>query len=179
MELKFRYRFEAAHRLSLSPESSCATPHGHTWYASLHLKSKQAQLNSQSMLVEFAELKTFWKKTITETFDHSYLCHHKDPIIEALLVAHKDSRIIPFPGDPTTELISILLFHKAKLGLENSPYKDLVQVSAITIEETPTNSLTCDSSFYLETFPHYKEFNGWWNSINPNDRSLNYEALTD
>ena len=123
MELRFKYRFEAAHRFTQSASPACMTPHGHTWYATLHLKST-APLNSEDMSVEFTQLKSSWKEFITEVFDHSYMCNYQDPLIEPLLVVNKNARLLLFPGDPTTELISLLMFSKANQFIAQTPWKD-------------------------------------------------------
>lgn len=139
------------------------TPHGHTWYASLHLKTT-APLNSNDMSVEFHQLKSEWKDLITNVFDHSYMCNMSDALIEPLLKIHGSARLIVFPGDPTTELISLLLFSKCEKFIANSPWKDQILVSGITIDETPTNSIHCDRAFYLENIARYSAFSGWWST---------------
>lgn len=163
MELRFKYRFEAAHRFTQSTSPACMTPHGHTWYATLHLQT-QAPLNKNDMSVEFHQLKSEWKDLISNVFDHSFLCNSHDPLVESLLKVHKDARLMLFPGDPTTELIALLLFHKCEHFLLNSAWKKDVAVSGITIDETPTNSIHCDRSFYLENISRYSAYSGWWST---------------
>lgn len=163
MELKFKYRFEAAHRFTQSSSPSCMTPHGHTWYATLHINTK-APLNASDMSVEFHQLKSEWKDLISNVFDHSFMCNTTDPLIEPLLKVHGAARLILFPGDPTTELISLLLFSKCEQFILNSQWKDQVAVSGITIDETPTNSIYCDRAFYLENISRYSAYSGWWST---------------
>lgn len=161
MELKFKYRFEAAHRFTQSASPACMTPHGHTWYATLHLKSLVG-LNAQDMSVEFSQLKSNWKEFISSVFDHSYLCNHKDVLIEPILASNPNARLLPFPGDPTTELIALLMFSKAEQFLQKTPWQKNIQVAGITIDETPTNSIHCDAAFFKEYFQQYSSFEGWW-----------------
>lgn len=179
MELRFKYRFEAAHRFTQSSSPSCMTPHGHTWYATLHLKS-QAPLNANDMSVEFHQLKSSWKDLITNVFDHSFMCNVQDPLIEPLLHVHGGARLILFPGDPTTELISLLMFSKAEQFIAKTPWKEQVAVSGITIDETPTNSIHCNRSFYKENMGRYAKYSGWWTSPDSTARNCQrVETSTD
>jgi len=171
VELKFRYRFEAAHRFTSTASPSCMTPHGHTWYATLHLQSLKA-LNQDGMVVEFARAKSFWKTLITDTFDHSYMCHHQDRVTETLIAVHPEARVLRFPGDPTTETIALLLFAKAETSIAHEKLAELVRVRGVTIEETPTNSLYCPREYFQENIGRYQNASGWWTSADPRDRSF-------
>lgn len=175
MELKFRYRFEAAHRFTTSASASCMTPHGHTWHATLHLQSR-GPLNQDGMAVEFSQAKAFWKTVIGEVFDHSFMCHHQDPLLETLISIHAGARVLRFPTDPTTEMIALLLFNKAEQMIQATPLKGHLEVSAITIEETPTNSIVCSRQSYSESIRSYQNFSGWWTSTDPLDRSFKHDT---
>jgi 6-pyruvoyltetrahydropterin/6-carboxytetrahydropterin synthase len=179
MELRFKYRFEAAHRFTQSSSPSCMTPHGHTWYATLHLQSS-SPLNANDMAVEFFQLKSSWKALISDVFDHSYMCNSTDPLIEPLLKIHGAARLILFPGDPTTELISLLMFNKCEKFISESQWKNQVSVSGITIDETPTNSIHCDRAFYLENISRYATHTGWWSTSEIAARNcIRVEAATN
>lgn len=167
MGLRFRYRFEAAHRLMESPNSACATPHGHTWYATLELKANSAKLNEQSMVLDFSQLKKDWKLFIDQTVDHSFMVNEKDPLIESLLEIHPHSRLLTFSGDPTTELIALSFFSKCVAMVEQGDLKELVSVQSILIEETPTNSISCDRNFFNEAVSQLGTKSRWWNSPDP------------
>lgn len=171
MQLNFRYRFEAAHRFTNSSSQSCMTPHGHTWHATLHVQSNRP-LDANNMIAEFSQIKSFWKELITEVFDHSYMCHHADPILEGLLAAHGGARLMRFPGDPTTEMIALMLFNKAEVMLATTPQKDAIVLTGVTIEETPTNSIHCPRSYFVENIAKHKNFSGWWTSTDIQDRSF-------
>jgi 6-pyruvoyl-tetrahydropterin synthase len=171
MEMKFRYRFEAAHRFTTAASNACKTPHGHTWHATLHLQSLRS-LNQDGMVVEFSKAKSFWKTLITETFDHSFMCNYRDALIEPLLAAHPEARLLRFPGDPTTEAISLLLFAKAEQSIIAANLTQDVRVIGVNIEETPTNSIFCSRQFFEENISRFENFSGWWTSIDPADRSF-------
>lgn len=124
------------------------------------------------MGVEFSELKQGWKKIIDDVFDHSYLHNYKDPLIETLVSVHPKARLIPFPGDPTTELIGLLLFAKMKMILSKSPCAKDIEVDAITIEETQTNQVTCDKDFFEKNIGSFEQYSGWWQTTQADDRSF-------
>ena len=172
LKTSFRYRFEAAHRFLGSASKACTTPHGHTWYATLSLKFTGSSLNSNAMTADFALLKKPWRELLQNTFDHSYLHHWQDPLVEALKSCQPDARLVPFPEDPTTEMVAIFLFHKMDQIFRASPMKDLVSVESIKVEETETNHVECQRDFYLQEIERYKNFTGWWNSENTDDRSF-------
>ena len=172
MKVQFRYRFEAAHRLLQTDSKACMTPHGHTWYTTLSLKFIGQSLNSSQMTVEFSVLKKEWKALIQETFDHSYMHNISDPIIEVLQAGEIKPRLIPFPGDPTTEMIALFLFSKMHKIIETSEFKDRVQVDHILVDETPTNSIICSQDFFESQINNFSDHKGWWTSTDLKDRSL-------
>lgn len=172
MNLEFTYRFEAAHRFLNSDSVPCMTPHGHTWYATLSVGFTGAQLNSSQMSVEFSQVKQQWKQLIQDTFDHSYMHNFNDPIVEVLHSTGTQTRLLPFPGDPTTELISLFMFNKIETLLMASSFADLVTTQAIKLQETPTNTIICDRDFYLSQKESINKDSGWWQTSNIEDRSF-------
>jgi 6-pyruvoyl-tetrahydropterin synthase len=170
MLLEFTYRFEAAHRFLKSESVPCMTPHGHTWYATLGVQFQGAHLNDSQMTVEFSQVKKQWKKLIQDTFDHSYMHNRNDPVVEVL--PRENTRLIPFPGDPTTELISLLMFNKMQTLIAKESFADQVDIQFIRLQETPTNTLVCSREFFESQISSFKNFKGWWNSQDVEDRSL-------
>ena len=176
MNLEFRYRFEAAHRFLKSSSIPCMTPHGHTWFATLNLKFKGAALDNSQMTVEFSKLKKSWKELIQETFDHSYMHNINDPVVEVLSSEKNKARLIPFPGDPTTEMISLFMFQKMETVINNSDFKEKVEVTSIKLEETPTNSIICDRAFYTDQIGPYLNSQSWWNKTEIQSRDFQHNG---
>lgn len=172
MLIEFTYRFEAAHRFLKSSSEQCMTPHGHTWYATLGLKFVGSALSDSQMTVEFGAAKKQWRSLIQETFDHSYMHNINDPVAETLLQTATNVRLIPFPGDPTTELISLFLFNKMETLFKSSSFGQDVEVDFIKVQETPTNSIICNRSFYLKEIQNFQQQSGWWTSSDTKDRSF-------
>ncbi len=175
--LKFRYRFEAAHRFLSANAPSCQTPHGHTWYATAIFRFPESEsLDRFAMAAEFGEVKKQWKKFISEVADHSYFHHEKDPIVQTLLRDTPNARLLPFPTDPTTEMIAGLFalklqcMHKAQLP------RSKVEVVGVHVQETPTNSIlfkfAADGSPPLWLKGQLNNHRGWWNSSATDDRSI-------
>lgn len=170
--LDFRYKFEAAHRFTKSCSHSCATPHGHTWYAKARLKSWDKHLKADDMVTEFSVLKSKFKVLIDRVFDHSYLCNADDKILPALREHIPHLRVVEFPCDPTTEIIAELLGYKFQLWLEQDGLAEIVCVSEIVIEETPTNHVSVSLGFGEKISDRFPEIDGWWKRYDPLERLI-------
>ena len=172
--LEFNYRFEAAHRFTDSCAESCATPHGHTWHAKAEFFAAEEHLGRGEMVMEFSKLKSSWKAFIDGTVDHSFMHHFRDPILPSLREFIPGFRGLPFPGDPTTEMIAALFFakletmHRALIGGE------IIVPVGVTIQETPTNSVSFRGggagSRLVERLD--RDFDGWWRDMDPRARGL-------
>lgn len=172
--LTFRYKFEAAHRFTKSCAFSCATPHGHTWYATATIRALTQKLAADDMVVEFGKLKKQWKVLIDEVFDHSFMHNVTDPLLDAIKLHVPHARLMPFPGDPTTELIAILLHAKMTKFIEANKLLDLVAVHSVKIDETPTNSVTWEGALHpsIGIDGEVAGYDGWWSSADPLDRGI-------
>lgn len=164
MLTSFRYRFEAAHRLTSSSSPSCQTPHGHTWFVTVSLSAQKTELDENNMVTEFANTKKSWKKFIQEIVDHSFFYNQNDPIVSSLKEHISNFRGLAFPGDPTTEMIAILFLKKAEVLFSN---KEQI-VKEIFLEETQVNSvrLHTQSEVYQSTIAKLEKLypDSWWQS---------------
>ncbi len=165
MEMSFRYRFEAAHRFTQGA-TKCSTPHGHTWWINLSLSHSVHLIKSDTNFSwDFADLKKEWKSFVDGCLDHSFICNEKDPLLEPLLKINSESRILKTPGDPTTEILAILFLKKARTLFKKF---EGVEVLKLTLEETPTNSISLSSKDLNEISKDYlNKDNMWWNSEDP------------
>lgn len=176
LTMRFRYRFESAHRFTSAASSKCQTPHGHTWYATAIFRMQGPALDRAAMAAEFSEIKSTWKRFITETVDHSFMHHYQDPLAKPMRDAIADARLLPFPTDPTTEMIAGLFAMKLKaMHLETQHAKTIAPVGVL-IQETPTNSIL----FRFEKDGQHPQWlktalgesKGWWSNSDPSDRSF-------
>lgn len=172
MNVSFRYRFESAHRFLNAESPSCQTPHGHTWYATLKWRSAADALDACNMLGEFQKLKDGWKKFITETADHSFFHHQNDPIVPVLRREIPGFRGLPFPGDPTTEIIAVLFLRKAQTLAQDRGIKNVIPF-AVEIRETPVNAVevTVEDAIFRHTVANLPE-RGWWSVADTAARSF-------
>lgn len=171
MNIKFTYRFEAAHRF-LKSNSKCSTPHGHTWYATLLLESKVHELSYKSMVEDFSILKSGWREFVEEVLDHSYMHNREDKIVDILKSESPQLRLLPFPGDPTTELVCLFCFHKMEVYLKSKKLDHLVAVKSVLIQETPTNAIELVKNDKDKFFDPYKKIKAWWSEEDIQSRLL-------
>ncbi len=181
MKIEFAYEFESAHRLTKSDSTKCQTPHGHSWEIVLSIGSHAKHLDHKDMLVEFADIKSIWKSFVYETLDHSFFYNINDPVAEKLIQLIPSFRGLPFPADPTTEMIAGLCFLKAMRVIEhiNKDKSQSLYVESILIKETSTNKvlLNHDSAivgYFKEKYLNAKfiKNKAWWTDNNSNTRKL-------
>ncbi len=172
--IKFRYRFESAHRFTSAAAPSCQTPHGHTWYATAIFRMTAPGLDQGAMAAEFGATKRAWKEFITETVDHSFMHNVEDPLVPFLRKVTPDARLLSFPADPTTELIAGLFALKLR-AMHRATGINSVQPVGVHIQETPTNSVTFKFAKdggvpeWLKLTSAIKA--AWWNSADPKRRA--------
>jgi len=165
--LRFSRRYAMAHRLIAGTSEKCAIPHGHNEIVTVELAStQQFELGGANALAPFETIKRRWHGWIDGAVDHALQLDAADPLISYFRANEPQrlARIMTFPGDPTTEAQAILFFRKlsAFLAAEALPFA----LHRLSIEETPTNSVTVERAF-MESL---RIPAGWWtradNSIN-------------
>lgn len=177
MIIQFTRRFSMAHRLIHSSSKKCAVPHGHNEFVIVRLayigeKSFGPETNCAA---DFSELKGDWHRWIDGAVDHAFQLGEGDPMI-AYFQEHEPQhlgRLFITPGDPTTELLAALFFAKLSAFLEELklPFK----VREVTVEETPTNSVSVEEGD-LELFPRLAE-HGWWSRPDSSINDLEGNAV--
>lgn len=177
--IEFRYRFEAAHRLTSAESMKCQTPHGHTWHvtATFTLQPERAALGPSAMAAEFSLLKKGIRSFVDETADHSFFVNHMDPLYRVATEIVPNIRSLELPCDPTTEAIAAAFAFKFSAMHNALPtsIKETIRLTGIRIQETPTNSIDIRWPFD-GSFPNWGTellgaAKGWWNSADPLDRS--------
>ncbi len=160
LELRFTRRFSMGHRLIAGQAEACALPHGHNEFVSVHLRATQpAPLDGHhNMLVPFERAKARWHRFVDERLDHALQLSEHDPLLDWFRTHEpaRAERIVVTPGDPTTELMACLLM--AKLGAILADDGGTLRCAAISLEETPTNTVSV-SDDALTLLPAR---NGWW-----------------
>lgn len=165
MEFKFFRKWEAAHRLieGVNQNTLCSQPHGHTWSVEVILRKKSfKQLNGiDNVMVPFQKAKSRWHQWIDEHLDHAMIMNEKDPLIEFLKKENPVGRVVITPGDPTTEMLALLM--KSKLEQFLIAEGDELYCEKIILHETQTNSVIFEGST-REYFPANAvgRANAWW-----------------
>ncbi len=97
------------HRL-MNHTGKCRHLHGHSVKASISIK--QQQLDEQSMVCDFSEVKSCVESYINKTLDHNFLLHKDDPIIP--LLKDQNERFMAIEEHPTAEILSKMIFQHVK-----------------------------------------------------------------
>ncbi len=160
LELHFTRRFSMGHRLIAGQSETCALPHGHNEFVTVHLRAaRPAPLDGHvNMLVPFEQAKARWHRFVDERLDHALQLSEHDPLL-GWFRTHEPTRaerIVVTPGDPTTELMACLLM--AKLGAILADDGGTLRCAAVRLEETPTNTVSV-SDDALSLLPAR---DGWW-----------------
>ncbi|NOQ35951.1 MAG: 6-pyruvoyl tetrahydrobiopterin synthase [Methylococcaceae bacterium] len=97
------------HRL-MNHNGKCRHLHGHSVKASISIK--QEQLNEQSMVCDFSDVRACVESYIDKILDHNFLLHKDDPIIP--LLEAQNERFMAIEEHPTAEVLSKMIFQHVK-----------------------------------------------------------------
>jgi 6-pyruvoyltetrahydropterin/6-carboxytetrahydropterin synthase len=140
--LEFTRRYAMAHRLRADPLSKCATPHGHNEIVTIRVKpAGPFRFGGSNMDAPFEAVKRRWRTWIDDHVDHALMLDEADPLVDYFRANEPErlSRVMTFPGDPTTEALAACFFLKgaAFLAHDELPF----EMDEVRVEETPTNAV--------------------------------------
>ncbi len=140
--LEFTRRYAMAHRLLADPSSKCAVPHGHNEVVAVRLAPhRDFRFGGSNAEAPFEAVKSRWHAWIDNSVDHALQLSESDPLIGYFRTHEPQrlARILTIPGDPTTEALAACFWLKlaAFIAGEDLPFS----VSAVRVEETPTNAV--------------------------------------
>ncbi|MGB4499289.1 MAG: 6-carboxytetrahydropterin synthase [Methylococcaceae bacterium] len=115
------------HRL-MNHGGKCRHLHGHSVKAAISISHDD--LNDQSMVCDFSDVKDCVENYVNTQLDHNFLLHKDDPIIPALI--QNNERFMVLDEHPTAEVLSKMLFNH----LQENGFK----VSEVTLWETASAS---------------------------------------
>ncbi len=115
------------HRL-MNHGGKCRHLHGHSVKAAISISHEN--LNDQSMVCDFSDVKECVESYVNTHLDHNFLLHKDDPIIPALI--ENNERFLMLDEHPTAEVLSKMLFKH----LQSSGF----QVCDVTLWETASAS---------------------------------------
>ncbi|MGR8935354.1 MAG: 6-pyruvoyl trahydropterin synthase family protein [Gammaproteobacteria bacterium] len=97
------------HRLMLHP-GKCRNLHGHSVKAAITIRREQ--LNEQSMVCDFADVRDCVEAYIDTYLDHNFLVHRDDPIIP--LLRQQQERFLALDEHPTAEVLAKMLYRHVR-----------------------------------------------------------------
>jgi 6-pyruvoyltetrahydropterin/6-carboxytetrahydropterin synthase len=93
------------HRL-MNHGGKCRHLHGHSVKAAISIT--HSDLNEQSMVCDFSDVKECVEMYVNTHLDHNFLLHKDDPIIPALI--QNNERFLTLEEHPTAEVLSKMIF---------------------------------------------------------------------
>lgn len=97
------------HRL-MNHKGKCKNLHGHSVKAAISVK--QENLNEQSMVCDFSDIKESVQKYIDQHLDHNFLLHKDDPLVP--LLRQQNERFLAIDEHPTAEVLSKMIYQQLK-----------------------------------------------------------------
>ncbi len=162
MEMIFRRRFEAAHRLieGVNANTLCSQPHGHSWEVLVGIEHHELkQLDGKAnVLVPFSLAKGNWHKFVDQCLDHACFLNERDPMVDFLREHNNQGRLAILPGDPTTEILAAAFWHKAQALIQNSTPE--LEVTWLHLQETATNAIRVSKEEASRWIPRSSQ--SWW-----------------
>ena len=117
--------FDASHRL-LHYRGKCHNLHGHRWKVEIQLTGRVDE--QTNILVDYNEI-----KKIVERYDHQIILNASDPMVQRIEEFHP---VVTTPGDPTSELLAILIRDAIEAEYASSGRE--IRVESIRVWESPT-----------------------------------------
>jgi 6-pyruvoyltetrahydropterin/6-carboxytetrahydropterin synthase len=119
-------QIDTSHRL-LHYHGKCANLHGHRWKIEVWMEGEPAQ--DTQIVIDYSLI-----KKVVEQYDHQIILNKDDPMVPRIAEFHP---VITTPGDPTSELIAVLIrddIHKTchEMGIT-------AKVTKIRVWESPTS----------------------------------------
>lgn len=134
-------QFDASHRL-LFYKGKCANLHGHRWKAEVWMEGEPDI--TTGILVDYNTI-----RQIIDRFDHQILLNEADPLVPCI---RKHQQVITTPGEPTSELLAILM--RDELDAYCRAQKISATVVKIRIWESPGCYAEVKASRSIGTIPH-------------------------
>ncbi len=102
------------HRL-MHHQGKCKHLHGHSVKAAISIQAPE--LNDNSMVCDFSEVKVCVEEYINDVLDHNFLLHKDDPLIPVL--TQQKERFLAIDEHPTAEVLSKMIYqHVKKQGFQ-------------------------------------------------------------
>ncbi|WP_342764528.1 6-carboxytetrahydropterin synthase [Methanospirillum stamsii] len=117
--------FDASHRL-LHYQGKCHNLHGHRWRVEVWLSGCTDK--ETNILVDYNEI-----REVVDYYDHEIILNESDPMVPRIQEFHD---VITTPGDPTSELLALLIRDEIERRYQNCGRN--IIVDTIRVWESPT-----------------------------------------
>ena len=118
-------QIDTSHRL-LHYKGKCANLHGHRWKIEIWIEGEPDPVTK--ILIDYSMI-----KKIVEKYDHQIILNKDDPMVPRIQEFHQ---VITTPGDPTSELMAVLI--RDDLYSFCGKHKIKATVPKIRVWESPT-----------------------------------------
>jgi 6-pyruvoyltetrahydropterin/6-carboxytetrahydropterin synthase len=106
MQITVKHEFAAGHRLQ-GIEGHCNRPHGHNYRVFVSI---EGELDSQSMVIDFGDVKSRLGRWIDDHWDHAFILDSRDIKLRDALASVPEARVyILDQAKPTAEILAITL----------------------------------------------------------------------
>jgi len=119
-------QIDTSHRL-LHYEGKCANLHGHRWKVEVWIEGEPDPVTH--ILIDYSVI-----KKIVDMYDHQIILNQDDPMVSRISEFHQ---VITTPGDPTSELMAVLIHNDLYAFCRDHGIK--ATVSKIRVWESPTS----------------------------------------
>jgi len=119
-------QIDTSHRL-LHYEGKCANLHGHRWKVEVWMEGEPDQ--KTQILIDYSLI-----KKVINKYDHQIILNSEDPMVPRISEFHP---VVTTPGDPTSELIAVLI--RDDLYAVCKDYGIKATVPKIRVWESPTS----------------------------------------
>ena len=118
-------QIDTSHRL-LHYEGKCANLHGHRWKIEIWIEGEPDPVTK--ILIDYSMI-----RKIVDKYDHQIILNQEDPMVPRIREFHP---VITTPGDPTSELMALLIRDDLHAFCKKQGIK--ATVSKIRVWESPT-----------------------------------------
>ena len=173
MELILWKKFEAGHRLIEGENRGtlCTQPHGHTWNVKAYFSPLKEKLLNQkeNTIILFSKIKAKWHVWLDEAVDHSFIFNQQDPLLTFMREDLPFGRHVVVPGDPTTEMVAVVLKAKLETFLKGGNLP--ITCHKLILNETQTNGIICTDDPAIHLPQPDNGITPWWlrNDFSTND----------
>jgi 6-pyruvoyltetrahydropterin/6-carboxytetrahydropterin synthase len=119
-------QIDTSHRL-LHYEGKCANLHGHRWKVEIWMEGEPDP--ATQILIDYSMI-----KKIVDKYDHQIILNQDDPMVSRIREFHQ---VITTPGDPTSELMAVLIRNDLYEFCRDQGIK--ATVPKIRVWESPTS----------------------------------------